>query len=146
MIKVQVYKTTDNELPSYSKQGDAGKDVRASEAFTVHPGHTALIKTGIHAAIPKGYEIQVRPRSGLSVNTKLRVANTPGTIDSNFRGELCVIMDNIGTEPIIIRKGDRVAQLVLAVVPVWDWNLVGSLELLGDTNRGINGFGSTGIQ
>jgi dUTP pyrophosphatase len=146
MILVGVYNVSGNALPEYSKSGDAGKDVRASEGFTLHPGDTRIINTGLYVAIPEGYEIQVRPRSGLSVNTKLRVANSPGTIDSNFRGELCVIMDNIGGDSIIIRKGDRIGQLVLAVVPVWDWNLVGSPELLGDTNRGINGFGSTGVQ
>ena len=146
MIKVKVFKTTDNELPGYSKQGDAGKDIRASDSFSLRQGDTKIINTGLFMAIPEGYEIQVRPRSGLSVNTRLRVANTPGTIDSNFRGELCVIMDNIGEEPINIRKGDRIAQLVLAVVPEWDWNLVGSMELLGESNRGVNGFGSTGIQ
>lgn len=146
MILVGVYNVSGNALPEYSKSGDAGKDVRASEGFTLHPGDTRIINTGLYVAIPEGYEIQVRPRSGLSVNTKLRVANSPGTIDSNFRGELCVIMDNIGGDSCIIRKGDRIGQLVLAVVPVWDWNLVGSPELLGDTNRGINGFGSTGVQ
>lgn len=146
MILVGVYNVSGNALPEYSKSGDAGKDVRASEGFTLHPGDTRIINTGLYVAIPEGYEIQVRPRSGLSVNTKLRVANSPGTIDSNFRGELCVIMDNIGGDSIIIRKGDRIGQLVLAVVPVWDWVIADSVETLGNTNRGINGFGSTGVQ
>ncbi len=146
MILVGVYNVSGNALPEYSKSGDAGKDVRASEGFTLHPGDTRIINTGLYVAIPEGYEIQVRPRSGLSVNTKLRVANSPGTIDSNFRGELCVIMDNIGGDSIIIRKGDRIGQLVLAVVPVWDWVVADSVETLGNTNRGANGFGSTGIE
>lgn len=146
MILVGVYNVSGNALPEYSKSGDAGKDVRASEGFTLHPGDTRIINTGLYVAIPEGYEIQVRPRSGLSVNTKLRVANSPGTIDSNFRGELCVIMDNIGGDSIIIRKGDRIGQLVLAVVPVWDWAVSDSVETLGNTNRGANGFGSTGIE
>ena len=146
MILVGVYNASGNSLPEYSKSGDAGKDVRASEGFTLHPGDTRIINTGLYVAIPEGYEIQVRPRSGLSVNTKLRVANSPGTIDSNFRGELCVIMDNIGGDSIIIRKGDRIGQLVLAVVPIWDWVVADSVETLGNTNRGANGFGSTGIE
>ncbi len=146
MILVGVYNVSGNALPEYSKSGDAGKDVRASEGFTLHPGDTRIINTGLYVAIPEGYEIQVRPRSGLSVNTKLRVANSPGTIDSNFRGELCVIMDNIGGDSIIIRKGDRIGQLVLAVVPIWDWVVADSVETLGNTNRGANGFGSTGIE
>lgn len=146
MILVGIYNASGNALPEYNKSGDAGKDVRASEGFTLHPGDTRIINTGLYVAIPEGYEIQVRPRSGLSVNTKLRVANSPGTIDSNFRGELCVIMDNIGEDSIIIRKGDRIGQLVLAVVPVWDWVVADSVETLGNTNRGANGFGSTGIE
>lgn len=146
MIKVKVYNMSGNELPSYTKRGDAGKDVRASKGFTLPSGDTKLIPTGLYFAIPEGYEIQARPRSGLSGNTKLRVANSPGTIDSNFRGETCIIMDNIGVDPIIIRKGDRVAQLVLAVVPEWEFDEVESIEALGSSNRGANGFGSTGIQ
>lgn len=146
MIKVQVYKTTDNELPSYSKQGDAGKDIRASEGFDIHPGTTEIIKTGLFVSIPQGYEVQARPRSGLSAKTKLRVANSPGTIDSNYRGELCIIVDNIGGDSIIVRKGDRIAQLVLAPVPVWEWEEVDSLDKLGTSDRGNNGFGSTGIE
>lgn len=129
------------DLPRYASAGAAGMDVVAAETVTIAPGARHAVATGLSVAIPEGYEIQVRPRSGLALKHGVTVPNTPGTIDSDYRGELKVIMVNLGTEPFAIQRGDRVAQLVLAPVTqaVWD-----EVEELDDTARGEGGFGSTG--
>lgn len=140
-IKVEIKKLHEDAIiPQYAHKTDAGADVFAIEETTIKPHETALIKTGISVAIPVGYEIQVRPRSGLSLKTNLRVANAPGTIDSDYRGEICVIMTNIGNLSITIKKGDKIAQLVISPVPMIDWVEV---EELSPTERGEGGFGST---
>lgn len=159
------------EIPKYAHIGDAGIDIRALEDYDILPGETKLVKTGIKIAIPQGYEIQVRPRSGLSLKTKMRVANTPGTIDSNYRGEVGIIIDNIEPpikdityEPVLnedgtikelnvtsilhgapchIQKGDRIAQLVLAEVPLAHFYQVENIGVF-DSERGEDGFGSSG--
>ena len=159
------------EVPKYTHIGDAGIDIRALEDYEILPGETKLIKTGIKIAIPQGYEMQVRPRSGLSLKTKMRVANTPGTIDSNYRGEVGIIIDNIEPpikdityEPVLnengtikelnvtsilhgapchIQKGDRIAQLVLAEVPLAHFYQVENIGVF-DSERGEDGFGSSG--
>lgn len=159
------------EIPKYTHIGDAGIDIRALEDYDILPGETKLIKTGIKIAIPQGYEIQVRPRSGLSLKTKMRVANSPGTIDSNYRGEVGIIIDNIEPpikdityEPVLnedgtikelnitsilhgapchIQKGDRIAQLVLAEVPLAHFYQVENIGVF-DSERGEDGFGSSG--
>ena len=147
MHKIKVYNSSGNPLPKYAKEGDSGMDVRASKAFNIRGGDTAIVPTGLYVALPGDYcEIQVRPRSGLSANTKLRVANAPGTVDSNYLGELCIIVDNIGVDPININVGDRIAQIVLVPVLKFEFDEVERPENLGDSNRGINGFGSTGIE
>lgn len=143
-IRVKIWNKGAQQNPEYAKDGDAGMDIRADETKRVYPGETVLVKTGIHIALPKGYEVQVRPRSGQSLKTKIRVANSPGTIDSNYRGEICVIVDNIGDDPYEIKAGDRIAQIVLQKVPVISWQQVNTEEELGETNRGAGGFGSTG--
>lgn len=140
-IKVQIQKITDNAvIPKYAHATDAGADVYAIEETIIAPGETELIKTGLKMAIPKGYEVQVRPRSGLSLKTGLRVANAPGTIDASYRGELGIIMTNISKDTYTIEPGDKIAQLVIAPTPMMDFEEVSSLD---ETERGEGGFGST---
>ena len=129
------------ELPRYATQGAAGMDVLAAEDVTLAPGGRHAVASGLSVAIPPGYEIQVRPRSGLALKHGISVPNTPGTIDSDYRGELKVILINHGGEPFAIQRGDRVAQLVLAPVTLAEWDEVGDLD---ETARGAGGFGSTG--
>ena len=131
----------DLDLPTYATDGAAGMDVVAAEAVTLKPGQRHAVATGLAVAIPDGYEIQVRPRSGLALKHGISVPNTPGTIDSDYRGELKVIMINHGTDDFPIARGDRIAQLVLAPVTQAEWDEV---EELNDTARGSGGFGSTG--
>jgi dUTP pyrophosphatase len=129
------------DLPAYATAGAAGMDVVSAEDVTIAPGARHAVATGLAMAIPDGFEIQVRPRSGLALKHGITVPNTPGTIDSDYRGELKVILINHGTVPFEIRRGDRVAQLVLAPVTRAGWIEV---ETLDDTARGAGGFGSTG--
>jgi dUTP pyrophosphatase len=128
-------------LPAYATQGAAGMDVVAAEDVTIAPGARHAVATGLAVAIPQGFEIQVRPRSGLALKHGISVPNTPGTIDSDYRGELKVILINHGNEPFDVRRGDRVAQLVLAPVTLASWLPVDELD---ETERGEGGFGSTG--
>lgn len=128
-------------LPAYTTVGAAGMDVVSAEDVTIAPGERHAVATGLALAIPEGYEIQVRPRSGLALKHGISVPNTPGTIDSDYRGELKVILINLGGEPFAIARGDRVAQLVLAPVVQAAWEEVAEL---GATTRGEGGFGSTG--
>ena len=129
------------DLPAYATDGAAGMDVLSAEAVTLRPGQRHAVATGLALAIPQGFEIQVRPRSGLALKHGISVPNTPGTIDSDFRGELKIILINHGTEPFAISRGDRIAQLVLAPVVQAKWEEV---EELDATARGEGGFGSTG--
>ena len=129
------------DLPHYATDGAAGMDVLAAEDVVLAPGARHAVATGLALAIPDGYEVQVRPRSGLALKHGISVPNTPGTIDSDYRGELKVILINFGSEPFAIHRGDRVAQLVLAPVTRASWQEVSELD---DTARGIGGFGSTG--
>ncbi|WP_121117599.1 dUTP diphosphatase [Croceibacterium ferulae] len=131
----------DLSLPAYATVGAAGMDVLAAEDVTLAPGDRHAVATGLALAIPPGYEIQVRPRSGLALKHGITVPNTPGTVDSDYRGELKVILLNHGAEPFAIQRGDRVAQLVLAPVVQAAWDEVDSLD---ETARGTGGFGSTG--
>jgi len=131
----------DLPLPAYATSGAAGMDVVSAEDVDLAPGARHAVATGLAMAIPEGFEIQVRPRSGLALKHGVTVPNTPGTIDSDYRGELKVIMINLGAETFSIRRGDRVAQLVLAPVTQASWLEV---ETLDDTARGAGGFGSTG--
>ena len=143
-VKVQVKRLPNGvglELPRYATEGAAGMDVVSAETVTLAPGARHPVATGLALAIPQGYEIQVRPRSGLALKHGVTVPNTPGTIDSDYRGELKVIMINHGAEPFPIARGDRVAQLVLAPVTQAAWDEVDELE---ETARGEGGFGSTG--
>ena len=129
-------------LPGYATAGAAGMDVVAAEELVLAPGARAPVATGFAIAIPEGYEVQVRPRSGLALKHGITCLNTPGTIDSDYRGEVKVILANLGSEPFPIRRGDRIAQLVPAAVTR---AAVGAVAELGDTARGSGGFGSTGV-
>jgi dUTP pyrophosphatase len=129
------------DLPAYATDGAAGMDAVAAEDVTLAPGARHAVATGLALAIPPGYEIQVRPRSGLALKHGITVPNTPGTIDSDYRGELKVILINHGHHPFEVRRGDRIAQLVLAPVTRATWLEVDELD---ETARGEGGFGSTG--
>ena len=128
-------------LPSYASAGAAGLDVVAAESLVVEPGARAGVATGFAVAIPEGYEIQVRPRSGLALKSGVTCLNTPGTIDSDYRGEVKIILANLGQEAFHVRRGERIAQFVPA--PVLEASFVEEEEL-GQTERGSGGFGSTG--
>ncbi|HUX50126.1 MAG TPA: dUTP diphosphatase [Spirochaetia bacterium] len=131
--------------PAYATEGAAGADLKAriGDEIVLAPGARTLVPTGVRLAIPEGYEGQVRPRSGLALRNGVTVANAPGTIDSDYRGELSVILVNLGSEPFTIRAGDRIAQLVIAPVAHALFSLKAGLS---ETVRGAGGFGSTGIQ
>jgi dUTP pyrophosphatase len=135
----------DLPLPAYETSGAAGMDLRAAvaadEPVTVRPGSRALVPTGLAIAVPEGFEAQVRPRSGLALKKGVTCLNTPGTIDSDYRGEVSVILANLGEEDFVIRRGDRVAQMVICPVIQARWDEVQDLD---DTHRGAGGFGSTG--
>lgn len=133
----------DIPLPAYATEGSAGLDIRAAinETVLLQPGGFTKIPTNLTAEIPAGYEIQVRPRSGLAAKHGVTVLNSPGTIDSDYRGEIQVILINHGTEPFEIHRGDRIAQLVLAQVVRMD---VAETLSVSDTKRGSGGFGSSG--
>lgn len=135
----------DLPLPAYATAQAAGCDVVAAvdEPITIAPGATALVPTGLACAIPDGYEIQVRPRSGLAAKHGISLVNSPGTIDADYRGEIKVIMINHGQEPFVVERGMRIAQLVVAPVVQALWNRVEDLE---ETVRGSGGFGSTGTK
>tara|TARA_R110002124_G_scaffold168284_1_gene335758 strand:- start:812 stop:1258 length:447 start_codon:yes stop_codon:yes gene_type:complete len=132
----------DLPLPSYETSGSAGMDVRAAENMVIAPGHRGLVGTGLAFAIPQGYEIQVRPRSGLALKKGIGVPNSPGTIDSDYRGELKIILLNHGEEDFIIKRGDRIAQIVVAPV---QRGVLKEVDRLDGTARGEGGFGSTGV-
>jgi dUTP pyrophosphatase len=133
------------DLPSYGTAGAAGMDLRAAVAdgdeLVIQPGARALVPTGLTIAVPAGYEAQVRPRSGLALKHGITCLNSPGTIDSDYRGEVGVILANLGAEPFTIRRGDRIAQMVVAAYAQVAWQESDSLD---ETQRGQGGFGSTG--
>lgn len=132
----------DLPLPSYETSGSAGMDIRAAEDLTIAPAQRGLVGSGFAFAIPHGYEIQVRPRSGLALKKGVSIPNTPGTIDSDYRGELKVILINHGREDFVIQRGDRIAQIVVAPV---QRGILKEVDRLDETARGEGGFGSTGV-
>jgi len=133
------------ELPAYGTSGAAGMDLRAAvpadQPLTLQPGARALVPTGLTIAVPPGYEAQVRPRSGLALKFGVTCLNSPGTVDSDYRGEVGVILANLGSEPFVIHRGDRIAQMVVARYERVAWE---EADALDDTARGAGGFGSTG--
>ncbi|GLH71287.1 deoxyuridine 5'-triphosphate nucleotidohydrolase [Geothrix rubra] len=136
------------DLPAYATAHAAGMDLRAAipegETWELAPGRRRLVPTGLVMAIPPGFEGQVRPRSGLALKHGVTVLNAPGTIDADYRGEVQVLLVNHGEEPFLLRRGERIAQLLVAPVAAWIWVPEPSVELLGDTDRGGGGYGSTG--
>jgi dUTP pyrophosphatase len=143
MIELKVVNKSKNELPEYAHPGDSGLDIRANleEAVVLQPLERKLIPTGIYVSLPEGYEIQVRPRSGMALKRGLTVLNTPGTIDSNFRGEIGIIIINLSSEVQHVLPNEKIAQLVVMKVEKADVQLAFSLD---ETDRGANGYGSTG--
>ena len=131
-------------LPHYETAGSAGADIRAclTEEVTIRPGEHVLIPTGLFPEIPEGFEIQVRPRSGLAFKRGITVLNTPGTVDSDYRGEICVNLINLGTDDYVVSSGDRIAQIVVS--PVYRFSFI-EADTLTETVRGEGGFGSTGV-
>ena len=132
-------------LPSYATEGAAGLDLKAAldSPLTLKPGERGVVPTGLKMAIPPGYEGCVRPRSGLAMKQGLTLTNSPGTVDSDYRGEVKVLVINLGQEPVTLKRGDRVAQLLIS--PVAQARIV-KVEKVDDTRRGVGGFGHTGIQ
>ena len=130
------------QLPRYAHASDAGMDVQSAESLVIPAKARALVPTGLVANIPLGYEIQVRPRSGLAFKKGVTVLNAPGTIDAGYRGEIGVLLVNLGDEPFEIKTGDRIAQLVVA--PVLQPEIVEASDI-DETDRGVAGFGSTGV-
>ena len=142
-MKVKVINKSTNDLPFYATKGSAGMDVYSNEEIVLSSLSTTIIKTGLFVKIPEGYEIQVRPRSGLSAKSSLRIANSPGTIDSDYLGEIGIIVDNTSqTFSYTVKKGERIAQLVLEKVEQIEWEEVE--EFPETTERNTGGFGSTG--
>ncbi|HZG44809.1 MAG TPA: dUTP diphosphatase [Allosphingosinicella sp.] len=144
MIRIELKRLPHGEglpLPAYATENAAGMDVVAAEELTLEPGARYAVATGFAIAIPDGYEVQVRPRSGLALKHGITCLNTPGTIDSDYRGEVKVILANLGVEPFAVRRGERIAQLVPAPVLRASFDEV---ETLNETGRGAGGFGSTG--
>ena len=142
-VCVIVRNESENNLPEYGSQEAAGCDVRSTQEVTLYEGERTLVKTGLFVEIPKGYEIQVRPRSGLAYKKGVTVLNSPGTIDSDYRGEIGIILINHGCTTVKLDKGERIGQLVLNKVEQIEWkeNL-----MLQETERGEGGFGSTGTK
>lgn len=147
-LKVSFINKSDNPDPTYEKEGDSGFDIRANikEPFFIEPGCRALIRTGLFFEIPLGYELQVRSRSGLALKNGIMVLNSPGTVDSGYRGEVCVILYNSDkSNPFCVHHGDRIAQGVIAAVQTMSKTKFIKTEKLSSTDRGTGGFGSTGI-
>jgi len=144
-MKVKVINKGGNPLPAYATEFSAGLDVRAANEtpIVLPPLGRAIVPTGLYLEIPAGYEVQVRPRSGLAAKRGITVLNAPGTIDADYRGEVCVILVNLSSEAFTIERGERVAQLILARHEVIEWEETDALEA---STRGAGGFGSTGVK
>ena len=145
MIKIKVVNRGHQQLPAYATSLSAGMDLRANldAPITLHPMERRLIPTGLHIALPEGYEAQVRPRSGLALKHGLTVLNTPGTIDADYRGEIGVVLINLSQEDFVINDGERIAQMVIAHHEQGDFVVV---EELDETERGEGGYGHTGVK
>lgn len=144
-LRVPIVNKSPNPLPAYATEGAAGMDLRAAleEPLELAPGEWKAIPTGLYLALPEGYEAQVRPRSGLAANHGITVLNSPGTIDADYRGEIRVLLINLGRQPFRIHPGDRIAQLIIAPYTKVLWE---PTEHLPATSRGEGGFGHTGTQ
>jgi dUTP pyrophosphatase len=144
IMKVEIINRSKHALPAYATDLSAGMDLRANldEPIVLKPLERTLVPTGLFMALPAGYEAQVRPRSGLAIKKGITVLNSPGTIDADYRGEVCVILVNLSSEPFTIADGERIAQMVIARHEQIEWQPV---EVLGETERGAGGFGHTGV-
>ncbi|MBR3091479.1 MAG: dUTP diphosphatase [Bacteroidaceae bacterium] len=144
-MKVQIVNKSHHQVPTYATGLSAGMDLRAnlSEPITLKPLQRCLVPTGLFIALPKGYEAQVRPRSGLAIKKGVTVLNSPGTIDADYRGEVCVILVNLSQDDFVIEDGERIAQMVVARHETVEWEPV---EILDTTERGEGGFGHTGVK
>ncbi len=143
LVRVSIVNKSTHPLPEYATLGSSGLDIRAymEDALTLQPMERTLIPTGLFLEIPQGYEVQIRPRSGLAIKQGITCLNTPGTIDADYRGEIKVILINLSGEAQVIQPGDRIAQMVLQKVEQIEWVPVNELS---ETSRGAGGFGSTG--
>ena len=144
-MKVQIINRGHHPLPQYATEQSAGLDLRANldSPVELKPLERKLIPTGLYMALPKGYEAQVRPRSGLAIKKGITVLNSPGTIDADYRGEICVILINLSDQPFLINDGERIAQMVIARYEQAEWEQV---DVLDQTERGAGGFGHSGVK
>ncbi|MCI6371805.1 MAG: dUTP diphosphatase [Paraprevotella sp.] len=144
-MKVQIINRGHHPLPQYATEQSAGLDLRANldSPVELKPLERKLIPTGLYMALPKGYEAQVRPRSGLAIKKGITVLNSPGTIDADYRGEMCVILINLSDQPFLINDGERIAQMVIARHEQAEWEQV---DVLDETERGAGGFGHSGVK
>ncbi|MBO4663370.1 MAG: dUTP diphosphatase [Bacteroidaceae bacterium] len=144
-MKVQIINKSHHALPEYATPQSAGMDIRANldEPITLNPLERKLIPTGLYMALPAGYEAQVRPRSGLAIKKGITVLNTPGTVDADYRGEVCVILINLSNEPFVVNDGERIAQIVIAK---HEQPELVEVDVLDETERGAGGFGHTGTK
>lgn len=144
-MKIEIINRSHHPLPQYATPQSAGLDLRANleNPITLQPLERCLVPTGLFMALPAGYEAQVRPRSGLAIKKGITVLNTPGTIDADYRGEICVILVNLSREPFVIEDGERIAQMVIARHEQAEWVTV---EELSETERGAGGFGHSGVK
>lgn len=143
-MNIQIINKSKHPLPAYATELSAGMDIRAnlSEPVTLQPMQRCLIPTGLYMALPKGFEAQIRPRSGLAIKKGITVLNSPGTIDADYRGEIGVILVNLSAEAFVVEDGERIAQMVIARHEQIDWSEV---SVLDETERGAGGFGHTGV-
>ena len=143
-MKIKIINKSSNDLPKYETESSAGMDIRAylEDEIIIKPLERVLIPTGLYISLPKGYEAQIRPRSGLAIKKGITVLNTPGTIDADYRGEIGIILINLSNEAFTIKDGDRIAQVVITKYSTVLWEEVKKLDI---SNRGDKGFGSTGI-
>lgn len=144
-MKVQIINKSHHALPEYATPQSAGMDIRANldEPVTLNPLERKLIHTGLYMALPAGYEAQVRPRSGLAIKKGITVLNTPGTVDADYRGEVCVVLINLSNEPFVVNDGERIAQMVIAK---HEQPELVEVDVLDETERGAGGFGHTGTK
>jgi dUTP pyrophosphatase len=143
-MKIKIVNKSKHALPEYATVHSAGMDLRANldAAITLKPLERKLVPTGLFIELPEGYEAQIRPRSGLAIKKGITVLNSPGTIDADYRGEICIILINLSSDDFVIEDGERICQMVIAAHAQAEWQQV---EVLGETERGAGGFGHTGI-
>lgn len=147
-MKIKVFNSSANELPQYATSQSAGLDLRANiqQPIVLNPGQRIIVPTGLHFQLPVGYEAQIRPRSGLAVKHGITCLNSPGTIDADYRGDVGAILINHGTEPFVIKPGERIAQMVIAKHEIAEWVPVESVDMLDATERSSGGYGHSGTE